>query len=285
MSNPGYGHRALAVVIGMCVWGGVVASAAEDAAAPQFKTDQDRFSYVTGHQVIAGLRKQGADVNVEFLIQGIREALAGKACAFTAEEQQQIVSKFQRSPMEKPKTQQQAGEDRAWKLKLTKPQLMTFDAAKDYFWVLETNKGTIRIKLLPQVAPMHVTSTIFLTQKGFYDGVTFHRVIPGFMAQGGCPLGTGTGGPGYQYAGEFSPTVKHDRPYRLSMANAGPNTDGSQFFITFVPTPHLDNKHSIFGDVVEGQDVVKKLEAAGTPSGKPRESLVITKARIEEKAR
>ena len=192
--------------------------------------------------------------------------------------------------MEKRKAQQQAdtlkqvGQDKAWKLKLTKPQRMTFDPAKDYFWILETNKGTIRIKLLPQVAPMHVTSTIFLTQKGFYDGLTFHRVISGFMAQGGCPLGTGTEGPGYQYEGEFSPSVKHDKPYRLSMANAGPGTDGSQFFITFVPTPHLNGKHTIFGDVVEGQDVVKKLEAAGTDDGKPKENLVITRARIEEKA-
>ena len=108
---------------------------------------------------------------------------------------------------------------------------------------------------------------MFLTEKGFYDGTIFHRVIPDFMAQGGDPLGTGTGGPGYQYAGEINPNVKHDRPYLLSMANAGrPNTDGSQFFITFKPTPWLDGKHTIFGEVVEGQDTVKKLEAAGTPA-------------------
>ncbi len=112
-----------------------------------------------------------------------------------------------------------------------------FDANKDYFWILETNKGNIKIKLMPNVAPMHVTSTMFLTEKGFYDGTMFHRVIPGFMAQGGDPLGTGTGGPGYKYAGEFNANVKHDRPFLVSMANAGPNTDGSQFFITFVPTP------------------------------------------------
>ena len=136
---------------------------------------------------------------------------------------------------------------------------------------------------MPQIAPMHVTSTIFLTNKGFYDGTIFHRVIPGFMAQGGCPLGTGTGGPGYAYAGETNPNVKHDRPYLLSMANAGPNTDGSQFFITFKETPWLDGKHTIFGEVVAGQDTVKKLEAAGTPQGKPTEELIIKKARIEEK--
>ena len=291
MWNHRCGRRALVGMIGLCLWGGPLALGAQDGNAPQFKTDDDKVSYVIGHQFATSFVKQGIAVNVEFLVQGIREALAGKACAFTAEQQQEIIAQFQGSVMEKTKTQQQAeppkqvSQDKDWRLKLAKPEQMTFDPAKDYVWVLETNKGTIRIKLLPQVAPMHVTSTIFLTQKGFYDGLTFHRVIPGFMAQGGCPLGTGRGGPGYQYAGEFSPTVKHDRPYRLSMANAGPGTDGSQFFITFVATPHLDGKHTIFGDVVEGQDVVKKLEAAGTNDGKPKENLVIAKARIEEKAR
>ena len=125
------------------------------------------------------------------------------------------------------------GKENEWKLKLTKPELMKFDPQKDYFWILETNKGNIKIKLMTDVAPMHVTSTIFLTNKGFYDGTLFHRVIPGFMAQGGDPLGTGTGGPGYQYDGEFSPKVKYDRPFLLGMANTGrPTSDGSQFFIT-----------------------------------------------------
>jgi cyclophilin family peptidyl-prolyl cis-trans isomerase len=105
------------------------------------------------------------------------------------------------------------------------------------------------------------------------------------MAQGGDPLGTGTGGPGYQYDGEFSPNVKHDKPYLLSMANAGPGTDGSQFFITFVPTPNLDGKHTIFGSVVGGIDVIMKLEKAGSSSGKTKEPLNIIKATIEEKPR
>jgi peptidyl-prolyl cis-trans isomerase B (cyclophilin B) len=179
-------------------------------------------------------------------------------------------------------------DDKTWRLKLTKPEMMTFDADKNYFWVMKTNKGTIKIKLLPGVAPMHATSTIFLTNKGYYNGLTFHRVIGGFMAQGGCPVGDGRNGPGYQYAGEFSPTVKHDKPYLLSMANAGPGTDGSQFFITFVPTPHLDGKHTIFGEVVEGQDVVKKIEAAAGPAGSgvpPTEELVIEEATIVEEAK
>lgn len=178
--------------------------------------------------------------------------------------------------------------DNNWKLSLEKPEMMTFDTSKDYYWVLNTNKGTIKIKLMPDIAPMHVTSTIYLTNKGFYNDLIFHRVIEGFMAQGGCPVGDGRNGPGYQYAGEFSPSVKHDRPYLLSMANAGPGTDGSQFFITFVPTPWLDGNHTIFGEVVEGQDVVKKLEAAAGPANSgvpPKEKLVIEEAAIAEEAK
>lgn len=167
-----------------------------------------------------------------------------------------------------------------WRTHLTKPPPLTFTAGKSYSWDLETNKGKIKIRLMPDVAPMHVSSTIYLTQLGFYDGLTFHRVITGFMAQGGDPIGNGTGGPGYRYDGEFSPTVKHAKPGMLSMANAGPGTDGSQFFITFVPTPHLDGRHSIFGEVVEGDDTLKKLEAAGSSSGATREPLIITKATI-----
>ncbi len=170
-----------------------------------------------------------------------------------------------------------------WRTQLPKPEAATFTAGKSYFWKLETNKGPITIRLMPDIAPMHVTSTIYLTRLGFYDGLKFHRVIKGFMAQGGCPLGTGTGGPGYKYAGEHSPKVKHDKPGLLSMANAGPGTDGSQFFITFVPTPHLDGKHTIFGEVVEGMETVKKLEAAGSQTGPTSEALSIVKATVDVK--
>ena len=140
--------------------------------------------------------------------------------------------------------------------------------------------GDIKIKLLPADAPMHVSSTIYLTRLGFYDGVSFHRVIKGFMAQGGDPLGTGTGGPGYQYDGEFGGSIRHDKPGMLSMANAGPGTDGSQFFLTFVPTPHLDGRHTIFGEVVEGMGTVKQLEANGSRNGRPSKALEITTATI-----
>ena len=167
-----------------------------------------------------------------------------------------------------------------WKTHLPKPPKLTFTKGKTYVWVLETNKGTMKIALKPDVAPMHVSSTIYLTRLGVYDGLAFHRVIPGFMAQGGDPLGNGSGGPGYQYDGEFSADVKHDKRGVLSMAHAGPGTDGSQFFITFVPTPHLDGRHTVFGQVTDGIGVLDKLEAAGSPSGKPSEPLTITKATI-----
>ena len=249
----------------------------------KLQSNKDKMSYVIGSKIGDSLKSQDIEPNFDVLIQAIKDAFEDQEPRFTAEEQQEIIQQFQTAQRQK-QAEASLG-DNTWKVQLEKPEMMTFDKNTDYFWVLETNKGTIKIKLMPDVAPMHVTSTIFLTRKGFYDGLSFHRVIPGFMAQGGCPFGNGTGGPGYQYEGEFSPNVKHDKPYLLSMANAGPGTDGSQFFITFVATPHLDGKHTIFGNVVEGKDVVKKIEAAGTSSGKPKESLIINKARIEEKVK
>ena len=170
-----------------------------------------------------------------------------------------------------------------WRTKLTKPAVATFDPSHTYFARMVTSKGTILIKLMPQVAPMHVTSFAYLTKLGYYDGLSFHRVITNFMAQGGCPLGTGTGGPGYQFDGEFKTDVRHDRGGLLSMANAGPGTDGSQFFLTFVATPWLDGKHTIFGEVVEGMDALKKLEAAGSQSGRTSEPLKMETVTIEVK--
>ncbi len=169
---------------------------------------------------------------------------------------------------------------RNWKSTLRKPPKVRFTAGKSYFWNLETNKGAIKIKLMADVAPMHVSSTIYLTRLGFYDDTIFHRVIPGFMAQGGDPTGTGRGSPGYKYDGEFDASVKHDKPGMLSMANTGPGTDGSKFFLTFVKTPHLDGKHTIFGRVVEGMDTVKELEKAGGRRGKPTEELLLESASI-----
>jgi cyclophilin family peptidyl-prolyl cis-trans isomerase len=250
-----------------------------------FKNDDDKISYIIGVQVATNMMSGDMKVNKELLIRGIEDILAGKPSLISMAEQKSIMMAFQRRMQEKrlKESMNTMKKGSEWKLKLQKPALMTFDSDRDYFWNLETNKGLIRVKLMPDVAPMNVTSTIFLTKKGFYDGLIFHRVIPGFMAQGGCPLGTGSGSPGYKYDGEYKPDVKHDRPYLLSMANAGPGTDGSQFFLTFKPTPWLDGKHTIFGEIVTGQDVMKKLEAAGTPKGTPKEKLLIIKAHIEEK--
>ncbi len=168
-----------------------------------------------------------------------------------------------------------------WKEKLPLPPKFTFDKNKSYFWILQTNKGNMTIKLYPDVAPMHVSSTAYLTQLGFYDDVVFHRVIPGFMAQGGDPTGTGMGGPGYRYAGEFSPKASHSKAGILSMANAGPNTDGSQFFITFKATQFLDGRHTVFGEVVDGMDTLTQLEQLGSRSGQTKELLKIVKAKIK----
>ncbi len=170
-----------------------------------------------------------------------------------------------------------------WRTSLPKPTVVPFDAKHTYYALMQTNKGPIKIKLLPAAAPMHVTSFIYLANLGFFDGLAFHRVITGFMAQGGCPLGTGTGGPGYKFAGEFDSGLKHDKPGLLSQANAGPGTDGSQFFLTFVPTAWLDGKHTIYGEIVEGMDTMKKLEAAGSQSGRTSEPLKIETVTIEVK--
>jgi len=124
---------------------------------------------------------------------------------------------------------------------------------------IETNKGTIELELNDDKAPNTVANFEKLAGQGFYDGLTWHRVIEDFMIQGGCPKGTGTGGPGYSFEDEFHPDLKHDSPGVLSMANSGPNTNGSQFFITHVPTPWLDGKHSVFGKVTQGQDVVDAI--------------------------
>jgi len=133
------------------------------------------------------------------------------------------------------------------------------DLTKTYSARFKTEKGDIVVELYADRAPLTVENFVNLARSGFYDGTTFHRVIAGFMAQGGDPTGTGTGGPGYQFGDEFHPSLRHDGAGTLSMANAGAGTNGSQFFLTFGPTPHLDNKHSVFGRVTEGMDVLRSL--------------------------
>jgi cyclophilin family peptidyl-prolyl cis-trans isomerase len=133
------------------------------------------------------------------------------------------------------------------------------DAKKKYTATFKTDKGDIVVQLFADKVPTTVNNFVFLAREGFYDGTIFHRVIKDFMVQGGDPTGTGMGGPGYKFKDEFHPSLKHDQPGMLSMANAGPNTNGSQFFLTHVPTPWLDNKHSIFGKVTGGMDVLMSI--------------------------
>ncbi len=169
-----------------------------------------------------------------------------------------------------------------WKTSLPQPPKLTFDPKRKYYWILQTGKGRLKVELMPANAPMHASSTLYLARLGFYDGLKFHRIIPGFMAQGGCPNGTGKGNPGYEYSGEFiDKSVKHSLPGLLSMANAGPGTDGSQFFLTFVPTPWLDDKHTIFGKLVEGFQALTFIQNAGSKDGTPTEEILINKSFIE----
>jgi peptidyl-prolyl cis-trans isomerase A (cyclophilin A) len=163
--------------------------------------------------------------------------------------------------------------------------------------IFNTSEGTFKVKLLDDKAPKTVANFVDLAEgtkewtdpksrqqvkRPFYDGLVFHRVIDGFMLQGGCPMGNGMGGPGYKFADEFGPGLKHDRPGLLSMANSGPNTNGSQFFVTLVPTPWLDNKHAIFGEVVEGMDVVQKIGKTRVGAqDRPAQDIVINSVKIE----
>lgn len=163
--------------------------------------------------------------------------------------------------------------------------------------IFETNKGNFTIELYADKAPNTVANFVGLiegtkeftdaesgepTTRPYYDGLTFHRVIPDFMIQGGCPLGSGTGGPGYQFADEFHPELKHDAPGILSMANAGPNTNGSQFFVTVAATPWLDGNHSIFGKVIEGMDVVNAIVSVDRDhQDMPLEPVVMSKVSVK----
>ena len=156
--------------------------------------------------------------------------------------------------------------------------------------VFETSLGTFEIELYAKECPETVWNFVNLAEGrqesvregNYYDGLGFHRIIEGFMIQGGCPLGTGTGGPGYQFQDEFDPSLRHNSEGILSMANAGPGTNGSQFFITLGPTPHLDNRHAVFGKVTKGMDIVKKIGSTKTgPGDRPLTDVVIEKVDIK----
>jgi len=148
------------------------------------------------------------------------------------------------------------------------PPTMQIDPAKSYEAVFKTEMGDFRVRLFPDEAPVTVNNFVFLARQGYYNNTTFHRVLPGFMAQGGDPTGTGAGGPGYSFEDEFDPDLQFDRPGLLAMANRGPDTNGGQFFITYAPTPHLSGLHTIFGEVVEGAEVLNGLRPRD-PSANP----------------
>lgn len=139
------------------------------------------------------------------------------------------------------------------------PPAMQIDPKKKYTATISTDKGDMVLELFADKTPITVNNFVFLAREGFYDGTIFHRVIADFMAQGGDPTGSGRGGPGYRFQDEFHPSLRHSKPGILSMANAGPGTNGSQFFITHVPTPWLDNKHSVFGQITSGMDVLMSI--------------------------
>jgi cyclophilin family peptidyl-prolyl cis-trans isomerase len=158
---------------------------------------------------------------------------------------------------------------------------MVIDPAKRYSATIATERGDIVVELYADKAPVTVNNFVFLARDGYYDGVTFHRVIANFMAQTGDPTGTGRGGPGYKFSDEFEPSLRHDGPGVLSMANAGPGTNGSQFFITYKATPHLDGKHAVFGRVVEGMDVVYSIPERD-PGSAREPGLAMTSVTITE---
>jgi peptidyl-prolyl cis-trans isomerase B (cyclophilin B) len=157
---------------------------------------------------------------------------------------------------------------------------MSIDSNKKYTATIETEKGDIVLELFAKDAPKTVNNFVFLARDGFYNGVTFHRIIPGFMAQGGDPTGRGSGGPGYKFEDEFS--QRRHGTGALSMANSGPNTNGSQFFITYAPTPHLDGKHTVFGQATKGMDVLNKLAVGDASTNPSFKGDVIKRITIKE---
>jgi len=164
----------------------------------------------------------------------------------------------------------------------SEPPAMQIDPSKKYTATIKTEKGDIVIDLFAEKAPRTVNNFVFLARQGYYDNITFHRVIPDFMAQTGDPTGTGRGGPGYRFADEISPDLKHDSEGIVSMANAGPDTNGSQFFITYGPAPHLDGHYSIFGKVREGMDVLRSIRARDPATDTEPGDRIITIVITEE---
>ena len=171
---------------------------------------------------------------------------------------------------------------RSW----SSPPVMALEPQSDYFADLRTNQGNFRVRLFAAETPLTVNNFVFLAQQGFYDGLIFHRVIPEFMIQGGDPTGSGAGGPGYNFADEIVPGLVFDAPGKLAMANAGPNTNGSQFFITVEPTPWLDGRHTIFGEITDGQAIVDAIsQVARNNRDAPLRQVIIESVEITKSPR
>jgi len=169
----------------------------------------------------------------------------------------------------------------AFALAILAPVAQSAGPMKDIRIILKTNQGDIEGVLYADKAPVTVANFLNLAKRGYYDGLIFHRVIPNFMIQGGCPERRGTGGPGYRFEDECTPELRHNKPGIFSMANAGPGTNGSQFFVTVAPTPHLDGRHTVFGSVTKGQDVADKISKVSTGANdKPLQDVKIVKIEI-----
>lgn len=164
----------------------------------------------------------------------------------------------------------------------SEPPAMSIDPSKSYFATIKTELGNVRAELYADKVPQTVNNFVFLARQGYYDNITFHRVIAGFMAQAGDPTGTGTGGPGYTFDDEFHPDLGHDSAGILSMANRGVNTNGGQFFITYAPQPHLDGLHAVFGKVLTGMDVIESLAVRSPDDGDTIPATKVLAIEIEE---
>lgn len=187
---------------------------------------------------------------------------------------------YQKKASQKPGLNESVPSNRKW-ADLKQPERMNFNPGDEYFWVLETSKGIIRIKLWPEKAPIHVTSVIYLTNIEFYKGMEFYRIIPGFLTQSGCPIGDGSGEVGYTVEFEQTADMDHDRPYLVGTVNRDEHSDSSQFYITFGKANQLDGLHTIFGEVIESQEVVDAIETLGSRKGRPKAKVIIVSASID----
>lgn len=272
---------------------GAAEAATAQAALAELKANRDAAKEISAARAYARLRHdlaraRGKSKKIAAIAKRAERGASKKPVTQSIERTRRLAARLRADPataaleafIAKEKIKTSGG---SWRNNLPKPPQVAFAEGKTYLWHLETNKGLITLRLFDDKAPMHVSNAMYLTLLGFYDGLTFHRVIRGFMAQGGCPDGSGSGRIGYALSGEFDAGAGHDAAGKLSAANAGPDTDNSQFFITFAATAHLDGKHTVYGEVIRGESVLKAIEKVGSTSGATKEKIVIEKATITVK--